>query len=147
MADYAAQADLERVAGGAAKLIQLADHDGDGSLDSAVVTAAINDASRWVDSYLARRFAVPLDTPSDIITRIVAEEAIYILKDQRDAIDDRAQRRHDQNIEWLDGVSLGRINPGVDPAPAKSEAVAATTGARDSDDPDQITRNSLKGLW
>lgn len=147
MAVYATQSDLEPAAGGAAKLVQLSDHDGDGAVDSAVIAKAINDSSRWIDSYLARRYAVPLEEPSDIITRITAEEAVYILKDQRDAVDDRAQARHDQNIEWLDGVSTGRINPGVDPGPPKSAAVAAVAASRDSNDPAAVTRNSLRGLW
>jgi phage gp36-like protein len=147
VADYAVQADLERAAGGAANLVQLADLDADGSIDAVGLAAVINDASRWVDSYLARRYDVPLASPSDIIRRVTAEEAVYQLKKQRRAVDADARTEHEDNERWLEGVRDGAINPGVDPPPAKSTAVAATTGVRDSDDPDQVTRNSLKGFW
>jgi phage gp36-like protein len=152
MADYCSQSDLERAAGGAAKLVQLADLDADGTADATVLAEAINDASRWIDGYLARRYEVPLDEPSDVIRRVTADVAVYILKDNRDCLDDRAQVKYDQHRDWLEGVSEGRINPGVDPPPAKSSAVTATTGDRstltDSDgDATTVTRESLKGFW
>jgi len=149
---YCDQTDCERAAGGSDKLIALADHDGDGSIDSTVLAASINDAERWIDSFLQRRYTVPLGEPSDIIRRVCADEAVYILKDYRDAVDDRAQQRHDENREWLESIVLGRVNPGIDPSPAKSTAVTAKAGNRtavtDTDgDSTIVTRETLKGYW
>lgn len=152
MAAYCDQTDCERAAGGAANLLALADHDGDGSIDSTVLADAISDAERWIDSYLAKRYTVPLDEVPDIIRRVCAFEAVFLLKEDRDAVDARAQARHDEFRDWLEGVSYGRISPGVDPAPAKSTAITAKAGDRsavtDSDGDSTITtRESLKGLW
>ena len=152
MAAYCTQTDVEHAAGGAAKLLALADQDGDGVLDAVLLADAINDAERWIDSYIQRRYSVPLDTVPDIVRRVCSAETVYILKDARDAVDSRAQSTHDEHRDWLEGVSYSRISLGVDPGPAKSSAVAAQVGNRSSntdDDGDSIvvTRESLKGFW
>ena len=155
---YCVQADLERAAGGVALFLKLADHNGDGTADTDVVADAISDAERYVDSYLARRYSVPLASPSDVIRRVTAEEAVYILRKDSVALGNvegvfsDLQLVHLQNVLWLEGVAAGKINPGVDPAPTKSSAVGASIGTRaNSTDTDMtdtlVTRSSLKGFW
>lgn len=145
---YVTQADVEHAAGGAAKLIELADHDKDGVIDAAVYTKAVNDAERWIDSFLEGRFAdqVPLAEPvPDVIRRVCAQEVVYVLRDGRQAVDQRTQDRHLANEEWLNGVSQGRIGIGL-ARKAKSTVTAAEVGDR-SDVDGALTRSSTEGFW
>lgn len=144
---YCAQADLDRAAGGSERLIALADHDGDGSVDAAVITDAIAWADGIIDSALHRRFATPVDPVPSSIERASAEIATYWLKSKRNAVDEHAQRVHDFYVDpddgWLARIATGRLDPGIDPVPAKSVTVAAQAGDRSAVD-DAVTRESLE---
>jgi len=142
---YVTQADIERAAGGSDRLLELADLDADGSLDS--LTERINDVERWIDSFLEKRHTVPLTDPVPKVIRMVAaQEVVYQLKVARDAVTQRWQDTHDANQDWLEGVSYGRIGIGLT-LPAK-QATPDIAEVGDRDDVDgAITRDDMKGLW
>lgn len=146
MAAYATQTDLERAAGGADRLVQLADLDANGAGDAAVLSAVIADVERWIDSYLQRRYAVPLATVPEVIRRLCAEESVYQLKAGRSAVDQQAQARHEENLRWLEQVAAGAVAPGVDPPPPKSTSVQPESGDR-SEVAGAVTRASTEGFW
>lgn len=144
---YVTQADVERAAGGAAKLAQLADLDADGAVDALVLSETIADASRWMDSYIQRRHAVPLTEPvPDIVRRFCAQETVYLLKRPRGAVDQQDQDAHDELLRWLEGIAQGSVSLSVDPPPTHSSSVRPESGDR-SDVDSAATRDSLKGLW
>lgn len=142
---------VRRAAGGAQVLVDLCDQDNSGSdvLDTAVLNAAIADTDALIDSYVAKQRAVPLNPVPAAVARLAAEETVYRLRSQkpRAPIGEIEQQRHQENLDWLDGVAKGRITLGVDPQPAKSALVSPGVVLRDDDDDAEITASSLEGIW
>lgn len=143
---YSTQDDVQRAAGGEKILVQLSDLEDTGAVDTATVAAAIAKADAWIDSYVAKKRAVPLSPVPTMVNTISAEEAVYRLRSQRQFMTERDQRAHDQNEKWLDGVARGLVTLGVDPQPAESAL----------NDPDvvvpldadvEITRCNTRGMW
>lgn len=60
-------------------LVGLADDDGDGAADPAVVAAAIADADAEIDAALGGRYSVPVDSPPALLRAISAWLAIAAL--------------------------------------------------------------------
>ena len=84
---YCSQSDIEtRI--GPADLVALADHDGDGSADSAVVQGAITSAQALIDSYLSVRYAVPVAPVPDALKTRAVSLAVYFLRLGRDSVTD-----------------------------------------------------------
>ncbi len=75
---YATQADLE-TRYGALEVLQLADRDGSGAVDSGVVAAAITAAEVEIDGYLAVKYALPLTLIPPLVTLLCCEIARYRL--------------------------------------------------------------------
>jgi phage gp36-like protein len=150
---YCTQSDVERAAGGANKLVELADWDPDGTVDAAVLTDAIDASEEWINSYAQRRYNVPFSVVPDIIKRTCAEETVYRLKIGREADVERDRMRHEEREEWLDRLSRGFVSVGVDPEPAESDAIAPESADnRDGqetaiDDGLVVTRESTEGFW
>ena len=141
---YCTRADVRRVAGGEDKLIALSDLNADGAIDNAVVRDAIDAAEEWINSYVAKKRAVPLSPVPDIIKRTCAEEAVYRLRLGRDSLTDDDRIRHEERRDWLEGVAAGRITLGVDPPLPKATTVMPAVGAREGEN--VVTRESLKGF-
>jgi len=72
------------------ELRDLADYDGDGEPDQAVVERAIRSAQALMDSYLAIRFAVPVSLPGggcpDVLNARAVNLAVYFLRLGRDSV-------------------------------------------------------------
>jgi phage gp36-like protein len=143
---YASIQDVERAAGGREKLEQLSDLDAGGQVDETLIADAVSDAESWINSFLQHRYSVPIpdvDVP-EVLRRMTAREAIYILKERREALTEQDQERHEQRRLWLEGVNRGRVSPGVDPRLPKSTSVKPATGNRE-DGALTITRTKLAG--
>lgn len=100
---------------GADKLAQLTDRFGDGDLDDQVLAAAIADAARSIDAYVAPRYMLPLDQ-DDIdaspLSRIAGDLVVYYL--QGDLATEDAERRHKEAMGFLRDVQAGRASLGQD---------------------------------
>lgn len=114
------------------ELAALADHDGDGAADSAVIARAISDADTLIDSYLGARYEVPLDTVPDVVTAKSLNIAVYHLHFYRRAVPEDIKEQQKADIKWLEGVAAGKITLGVDALP--TEAAGAPTVEYDVDD-------------
>lgn len=74
MSAYCTQADLvDRF--GTAQLLLLADRDGDGTADPAVVAGAIADASDIVDLHVRGKYAIPLSPIDGVVVGIACDLA------------------------------------------------------------------------
>ncbi len=146
---YCTQADVENEAGGAQALVDLCDLAKTRSsvLNAAVLSAAIADADAWIDSYVAKRRAVPLATVPLVVRRVSKEETVFILRGNTRFTGERDQEKHEANTRWLEGVARGTITLGVDPQPAKSALVAPAVVLRDDDLTIECTSETLKGIW
>ncbi|MFW6189040.1 MAG: gp436 family protein [Planctomycetota bacterium] len=125
---YCSESDVEdRI--GPDQMIALADHDGDGSADSAVVQQAIRSASAVVDGYLGVRFAVPVQAPGggtpEALRARAVNLAVYFLKLGRDSVTEEARAQYESDVEWLREVVAGRASLGVDPEPAEHSGAPA----------------------
>jgi hypothetical protein len=98
---YTTIADLNHAAGGADRLVELADWDGDGVADPAVLERAQLAADGFVDAHLRRFSAEDLAalraSPTETIKRIAAEETIYQIRRQRPASVTEDDEKH---REW-----------------------------------------------
>lgn len=138
---YATQTDLELACGGAARLVELADWDQDGAIDAAVVTAQLEAADGWIDGYLRTRFATPIASPSATLIRVVAEEAIYLLRRRRNMVTEQDVADKTARDNWARDVSTGKVRPD-EPNPAPSTAIRSAWRASSRD----TSREKLKGF-
>ena len=110
---YITNSDIEERLGTAA-YVQLADDDGNGVADVGVVDEARLGAEGEVNSYLGRRYSVPVSLTThpdlaDVLASFTLDLAEYRLRLRRPPVPDDARRRRDQAIEWLTRVAEGRI--------------------------------------
>jgi len=100
---------------GATTLVQLADDDGDGVADTGVVDEARAAAEGELDSYLARRYRLPLDLAGDperanLLASVALDLASYRLRLRRPPVSEDARADFDKTISWLEAVAAGRIH-------------------------------------
>lgn len=119
---YLTQIEIE-TAFGAQELIDLADRDGDGVADAAVVEQAISRASGTIDSYLRSRFNLPLPEVPDLVRDCALNIVRYHLFD--DHATDRVKDDYKQALIWLAEIRDGKLDVGLTQT---GEAVAPNTG-------------------
>ncbi len=110
---YVTNADIQERLGNAT-YVQLADDDGNGQADVGVVDEARLGAEGEVNSYLARRFGVPIDLAvhadlADLLASITLDLAEYRLRARRPPISEDARRRRTEAVAWLPRVPAGSI--------------------------------------
>jgi phage gp36-like protein len=123
---YATAADLE-AAFGVKELILLADRDRDQTPDPAVMARAIEDAEGEINSYLAKRYVLPLDPVPAQIRAITCDIARY----RMDAANPRTatKERYEAALATLRDLSIGKATLGASAAlagdPASNQAPPA----------------------
>jgi len=133
---YLTNLDIEQRLGHAA-CVQLADDDGDGQPDAGVVDEARLGAEGELNSYLARRYEVPIDLGrhpdvGDLLKTVALDLAEYRLRLRRPPMPDDAAARRQRTTAWLARVADGRVSlPASIPIAASSSrgTVATVTGA------------------
>lgn len=147
---YCTEADVQISAGGAIKLAQLSDQDNAlaGQVDHTAVSAAIDEASAEMASYIGHRISVNAIQAS--IPRVVVNKAaawaVRVLRrnayNGQPLADDLDREKMDR--EWLMGVAEGKISLGVEPAP--KDAPEITDAAKPRDSSLNISRARLRGF-
>jgi len=138
---YAEQSHVEMAVGGPDRLVQLADWDGDGVVDSGVVIAAQAAADSLIDSYARKRYATPFANPSETVRRVAAEECVYWLRQARGMVGPTEIEERKVRLAWLESMSKGDVRPD-EPAPAKSTAVRTVWKPSER----AVSRRNLKGF-
>ncbi|MEM7269518.1 MAG: phage protein Gp36 family protein [Pseudomonadota bacterium] len=117
---YASREDIVRLYGEDA--LFAADRDDDAQDDAGAVTAALESASREIDSYLAVRHRLPLDeAPAQLIQPCV-DIALYRMARSATALSDEDRTRFEDAIDFLTKLSKGHVelilpaDEGADPA-------------------------------
>lgn len=104
---YATLTDLQ-TAFGAAEILQLADRDHSGAIDTGVVEAVLARADSLIDGYLSGRYALPLSAPyPKALLACAADLARYWLYD--DAAPERVRDAYEDTIAWLRDVAAGKV--------------------------------------
>jgi len=131
---------------GSATYVQVADDDGDQQADTPVVDEARLGAEGEVDSYLARRYAVPIDLAQhpevgDVLASIVLDLVELRLRSRRPPVPGVTLKRHADALQWLRDVAAGRIDlPSV--APIAGAAVRGPA-VLSSSEPRTLSRDEL----
>jgi phage gp36-like protein len=95
--------------------VSLTDDNRDGAADVGVVDEARLAAEGEVNSFLARRYRVPIDLTlhpelGDLVASVTLDVAEYRLRLRRPPVSEDARRRHAQTLDWLSRVADGRID-------------------------------------
>jgi phage gp36-like protein len=111
---YITNSDIEKRLGHAA-YVQFTDDFGSGSADDAVVDEARAGAEGEVDSYLARRYAVPIDLATNpelgpLLVSTTLDLAEYRLRLRRPPVAAESRAAHDAAVAWLQMVARGEID-------------------------------------
>ena len=122
------------------ELIQLADRDGDGDWDAAVVDRALVDASELMDGYLARRYQLPLSEVEPMLVGLACDIARYRLQTINPL--EVVTENYRQALKALRDIADGRVRLSV--GGAEPEAGGGTVLV---DGPDRVfTRDTLRGF-
>ena len=90
---------------GEGELITLTDASDEGQIDSDALQIALSDASDEIDSYLAVRHSLPLESTPDILVRLCADIARYRLYNDR--MLDEVEKRYQDSIKLLRDIARG----------------------------------------
>ncbi|MFQ5463589.1 MAG: phage protein Gp36 family protein [Phycisphaerae bacterium] len=100
---------------GATTYVQLADDDGDGVADVGVVDEARLGAEGELDSYLARRYQLPLELTghpelANLLASVALDLATYRLRLRRPPVSEDDRAHFERTVSWLEAVAAGRVH-------------------------------------
>lgn len=95
-------------------LIELTDDAGTGTVDTDVVTRAIDDADSVIDGYAGSRYSVPFETVPTLIRKISVDLSICNLFSRRRGSPEWIETRCKDGIAMLRDVSAGKVSLGED---------------------------------
>ena len=132
---YATNADIEERLG-TALYIELTDDTASGQADEDKVTEARTAAEAEIDSYLGRRYAVPIETDGQpvlaaMLKRLTLDLAEHRLRARRLPVPDDTHALRDAALLWLTRVAKGEATlPSASELPSNpaNGAEAATVG-------------------
>lgn len=137
---YATQADLE-TRFGTDEITMVADRNGDGVIDVAVVAAALSAATRKINSYIGRRYGLPEQDVPGVLVDVCCDMARFYL--HKDGPTEAINNAHKEALNFLSDVSRGIAELSI----AGKEIAADTTGAPQTNGSVQIfTKDSMKGF-
>jgi len=93
---------------------------GDAALDT-----AIEDASALIDTYLAKRWDVPITAPPRSLVNLCVDLACYLLSRSDGQLSEDIRKRHEDALATLKDVAGGALDlPGLDSAPSGEGTIA-----------------------
>jgi phage gp36-like protein len=95
------------------------------SIDSVRLDRALVDGAALIDSYIGRRYLLPLDFTPEVLVPYALDIARYRLDRIRNREDVRV--RYEDAIKWLEGIASGKWQLGIDTV--LSQPVTPTTTA------------------
>ena len=124
---YATNADVEERLG-STLYVQLTDDAGTGSADEDKVTESRQAAEAEIDSYVGRRYAVPVDTTGQdeltaMLKSVTLDLAEHRLHARRPPIPEAIRQKRTWAVQWL-----GRVASGEVVLPATIELAGSGTG-------------------
>ncbi len=143
---YITDADIERRLGIAA-LVQLTDDAGTGSANAEAIAEAREGAEGEVNSYLARRFRVPIDVGlhdelASSLATVSLDVVAHRLHVRRPPIPPEVASQYEAAVSWLANVANGDVA-----LPAESELAGAVgVTARASGNAAVLSKDGLAGL-
>lgn len=113
MTPYATKADVDTLYGPRV-LEVIADRDRDGQVDEASVTRAMTEATGEIESYISKRYTIPLNPVPPLIRRVCVDIAVYHLAGVTGAtMTNEIRARYERAIGLLRDISGGRAGLGA----------------------------------
>lgn len=111
---YAAETDIA-ARYGSNLLLTIADPDGTGAVNAALVTQALSDADELINSHVQERYALPLSPVPSLLVTLAADIAVY-----RIAVlpTDEMRNRYTDALKLLKNIATGVLQLGAAPVPA-----------------------------
>ena len=127
---YISDVDIERRLGTAA-FVQLTDDAGTGTADLDVVAEAREGAIGEVNSYLARRFRVPIDVGlhvelASVLATVTLDVAAHRLHSRRPPIPPEVAAQYASAVSWLAKVAAGDVKLPAESVLAGADALGVT---------------------
>ncbi len=124
----------------AAELMQLLNVAGDSDPTSVQATAEdiITDVESWIESYVSKRRAVPVEAEKRMLAAIAFRAFLYQAHLDRRSVTDEQQKAHEADETWLLDYSTGQLSLG-DPADPTKPA-----GGKQSADPRLFDRDTMR---
>lgn len=138
---YASRDDLAKRFG-EARLVELADRDGDGVEDAGVVTTALLDADHTINAYVTGRYRVPLAPVEELVVRLASDLAWYFL--HGDAAPSEVETKYKAAIKTLEGITGGM--PKLQAAGVAAEPAAASDFSAAADAPPSLMRDAWENF-
>jgi len=139
MPDYATQQDIVDRRGEDALYVAF-DRDGDGVLDTDAIATALADATEEIDTYLARRYPLPLAEVPGVLVRLCVDIALYQGSVGTAQTEEKRQHYEDA-VSLLNKLAAGTVSLGL-----PSESVSGASGAVFTGAGRLFNRDSLKGM-
>lgn len=122
---YATKDDIDALYGNEL-LIRIADQDGDGTPDDAVITQGIQGADEIIDAYLSAQFSVPVSPVPGIVRSCAIDIAVYRIALGRTKRTDEMRQRYEDALAILDKISKGTVGLGVPQSDSDGDGVNDT---------------------
>lgn len=120
---------------GSTELIRLttpSDQDMDGIV-RAVADTALDSASAIMDSYIGRRYRVPMDLPPTAVTDICCDITRFRLSSgDGKTCSEEVRARHKDAMQWLRDVSVGTVVLELDQVATSDESYAMASTREDA---------------
>jgi phage gp36-like protein len=95
-----------------AELTQLSDLTGTGSVNTAVLQAACDQASNLIDGLISPQYPLPLATVPPMLLSIAVRLALYYLYLGRQSLPDEVKNGYDRDVAFLEKAGKGQASLG-----------------------------------
>ncbi|RMC99564.1 DUF1320 domain-containing protein [Aquitalea palustris] len=111
-------------------LLRVTDPTNTGEVDQGKVNRAISDASELVNSYLGKRYTLPVPFVPGALERVAADLVRYFLYSSQPG--EEVTKRYDDGVKWLKDVANGVVSLGlpVPETPTSSTGKVVMSGPR-----------------
>lgn len=123
---------------GESAVVVASDTEGTGELDEDAVNKALNDATSLIQSYLRKRYRLPLPLVPTVLTNLSATMAYYLLSGDPTTLTKEKRQRYEDSVKLLAAIADGRVLLAIEPA--QSSDVVLVSNRR------EFTRRTMKGL-
>jgi len=115
---------------GEGEVVALSDRAGTGEADEVLLAAALTRASSMADSYLARRYPVPLAAAPPVLVTVVCDIARHLLTGGPTSETDPIEERYKHALAWLSDVASGKADLPVAAPEGDGTGPAFSSGRR-----------------
>ncbi|WP_432772564.1 gp436 family protein [Vibrio parahaemolyticus] len=115
------------------------------TLNDTWINQALDQANEEIDSFLGRRYVLPLPTVPGILNKIAIIIAFYWLADRDQQATNLLEERYKMQLETLREISNGKRELGLPTIEAPQESSVGKVELV-QDNERQFTRKSLKGV-